>query len=102
MFGQGVIPKNQFGNIDLYVPAMLPHGGVHIPCEWRIVTMLALEMNQTLLPADKGVAKIAKKLGFDYAEAVVSAFYHDRRIIVGFPRLADWVRIQKKEGVSGS
>ncbi len=91
MFGQGVIPKNQFGNIDLYVPSMLPDGGVHIPCEWRICHNTSSWYELTFLAADKGVAKIAKKLGFDYAEAVVSACYHDHHIIVGFPRLADWV-----------
>ncbi|KAK6536628.1 hypothetical protein TWF281_000855 [Arthrobotrys megalospora] len=26
-----VVPKNAYGNIDLYVPSMLPEGGVHIP-----------------------------------------------------------------------
>ena len=30
---QGKISKNNFGNIDLYVPSMLPEGAVHIPCE---------------------------------------------------------------------
>jgi len=67
----GIIPKNDFGNIDLYVPSMLPQGAAHIarthigPCFrtingshfWRI---------------DKGTAKIARLLGFNYAEAVVS------------------------------
>ncbi|ELU44032.1 DNA repair protein rhp42 [Rhizoctonia solani AG-1 IA] len=28
---QGKIPTNDFGNIDLYVPTMLPEGAVHIP-----------------------------------------------------------------------
>ena len=32
-FVQGKIPKNDFGNIDLYVPSMLPTGGTHIPCK---------------------------------------------------------------------
>lgn len=32
---QGKVPKNQFGNLDLYVPSMLPAGAVHIPCESR-------------------------------------------------------------------
>ena len=50
---------------------MLPQGAVHLPCKshvennWR-----GLYLNLI----DKGVAKIAKKLGFDYAEAVVSSF----------------------------
>ncbi|KAI0042401.1 Rad4-domain-containing protein [Auriscalpium vulgare] len=48
----GKIIKNDFGNIDLYVPSMLPEGAVHIP--------------------HKGVAKVARQLGFEYAEAVTS------------------------------
>ncbi|KAG6843606.1 hypothetical protein H0H87_002651, partial [Tephrocybe sp. NHM501043] len=27
----GKVPKNNFGNIDLYVPSMLPRGAVHVP-----------------------------------------------------------------------
>lgn len=30
-FVQGIVPKNDFGNIDLYVPSMLPEGGIHLP-----------------------------------------------------------------------
>ncbi|OJA20205.1 hypothetical protein AZE42_04620 [Rhizopogon vesiculosus] len=55
----GKIPKNDFGNIDLYVPSMLPAGSVHIPF--------------------KGVAKVAKRLGFDYAEAVTGFEFRKRR-----------------------
>ena len=46
----GVIPKNAFGNMDCYVPTMVPKGAVHIPL--------------------KGTMKICKRLGIDYAEAV--------------------------------
>jgi xeroderma pigmentosum group C-complementing protein len=31
----GVIPKNGYGNIDLFVDSMLPPGAVHIPCTPR-------------------------------------------------------------------
>ncbi|KAJ7133637.1 hypothetical protein C8R44DRAFT_871002 [Mycena epipterygia] len=55
----GKIPKNNFGNIDLYVPSMLPAGAVHIPF--------------------KGTAKIARKLGFDHAEAVTGFEFKNRR-----------------------
>ncbi|EPS96506.1 hypothetical protein FOMPIDRAFT_1053153 [Fomitopsis schrenkii] len=55
----GRIPKNDFGNIDLYVPTMLPAGAVHIPY--------------------KGTAKIARQLGFDYAEAVTGFEFKKRR-----------------------
>ncbi len=34
---QGKVPKNDFGNIDLYVPSMLPAGAAHIPCQYIIV-----------------------------------------------------------------
>ncbi|KAG1763604.1 hypothetical protein EDD22DRAFT_1022198, partial [Suillus occidentalis] len=57
----GKVPKNDFGNIDLYVPSMLPEGSVHIPF--------------------KGVAKVAKRLGFDYAEAVTCFEFRNRRAI---------------------
>ncbi|KDQ25687.1 hypothetical protein PLEOSDRAFT_51943 [Pleurotus ostreatus PC15] len=57
----GIVPKNNFGNIDLYVPSMLPRGGVHVPF--------------------KGVAKIARQLGLDYAEAVTRFDFKNRRAL---------------------
>lgn len=27
----GMVPKNSFGNIDVYVPSMVPQGGIHVP-----------------------------------------------------------------------
>ncbi|KAK4701676.1 xeroderma pigmentosum group C-complementing protein, partial [Phenoliferia sp. Uapishka_3] len=55
----GKIPKNDFGNIDLYVPSMLPAGAIHLP--------------------HKGAAKCAKALGIDYAEAVTGFEFRQRR-----------------------
>ncbi|KAH9947442.1 Rad4-domain-containing protein [Amylocystis lapponica] len=55
----GKVPKNDFGNIDLYVPSMLPEGAAHLPF--------------------KGTAKIARQLGFDYAEAVTGFEFKKRR-----------------------
>ncbi|KAJ5732066.1 Rad4 beta-hairpin domain 1 [Penicillium malachiteum] len=46
----GIIPKNDYGNIDCFVPSMVPRGASHVP-----------------LP---GTVRICKKLGIDYAEAV--------------------------------
>ncbi|PGH20079.1 hypothetical protein AJ80_03729 [Polytolypa hystricis UAMH7299] len=46
----GKIPKNNYGNIDCFVPTMIPKGATHIP--WR------------------GTVRVCKKLGIDYAEAV--------------------------------
>ena len=29
----GRVPKNSFGNLDIFVPSMVPKGGIHIPCK---------------------------------------------------------------------
>jgi hypothetical protein len=31
---QGVVPKNEFGNIYLFKPSMLPVGAAHVKCTW--------------------------------------------------------------------
>ena len=46
----GRIPKNAYGNIDCFVPTMIPKGAVHIP------------LRKTVM--------VCRKLGIDYAEAV--------------------------------
>jgi xeroderma pigmentosum group C-complementing protein len=46
----GRIPKNEYGNIDCFVPSMVPAGATHVPLS--------------------GTVRICKKLGIDYAEAV--------------------------------
>jgi xeroderma pigmentosum group C-complementing protein len=57
----GVIPKNAFGNMDVYVPTMVPKGGVHLPL--------------------KGSAKICRKLGIDYAEACTGFEFGKQRAV---------------------
>jgi xeroderma pigmentosum group C-complementing protein len=32
----GRVPKNSYGNLDVYVPSMTPNGGVHIPGEFYL------------------------------------------------------------------
>jgi xeroderma pigmentosum group C-complementing protein len=46
----GVIPKNEYGNIDCFVPSMVPRGAAHIPYS--------------------GTVRVCRKLGIDFAEAV--------------------------------
>lgn len=29
----GRVPKNSYGNLDIFVPSMIPKGGVHLPCD---------------------------------------------------------------------
>lgn len=57
----GRIPRNAFGNIDVYVPTMVPKGAVHIPL--------------------KGTGRICKKLGVDYAEACTGFEFGKQRAV---------------------
>lgn len=45
----GIIPRNAYGNIDIYVPSMVPQGAVHLPY--------------------RGLKKVCKQLEIDFAEA---------------------------------
>ncbi|KAF2637542.1 Rad4-domain-containing protein [Massarina eburnea CBS 473.64] len=57
----GKIPRNAFGNIDIYVPTMIPEGAVHIPL--------------------KGTARICRKLNIDYAEACTGFEFGKQRAV---------------------
>ncbi|KAK9468923.1 hypothetical protein V1512DRAFT_258233 [Lipomyces arxii] len=46
----GKIPKNDYGNLDVFVPSMVPKGAIHLPL--------------------RGIANAVKVLGIDYADAV--------------------------------
>lgn len=54
----GKIPRNEFGNVELFKPSMLPRGATHIKVQ--------------------GIQRVAKKLGVDYASAVVGWEFHGR------------------------
>lgn len=57
----GIIPKNAFGNMDCYVPTMVPKGAVHIPL--------------------KSTVRICKRLGIDFAEAVTGFEFGKQRAV---------------------
>ncbi|KAJ5452887.1 Rad4 beta-hairpin domain 1 [Penicillium cf. griseofulvum] len=56
---QGRIPKNAYGNLDVYVPSMVPPGGVHIKRPEAV--------------------RAARILGIDYADAVTGFDFRGRR-----------------------
>ncbi|OQE05769.1 hypothetical protein PENVUL_c022G05969 [Penicillium vulpinum] len=56
---QGRIPKNAYGNLDVYVPSMVPPGGVHIRRPEAV--------------------RAARILGIDYADAVTGFDFRGRR-----------------------
>ncbi|KAH8427595.1 putative DNA repair protein Rad4 [Aspergillus melleus] len=55
---QGKIPKNVYGNLDVYVPTMVPPGGAHV--------------------VHSDAARAAKILGIDYADAVTGFDFKGR------------------------
>ncbi|KAF2113322.1 Rad4 transglutaminase-like domain-containing protein, partial [Lophiotrema nucula] len=57
----GKIPKNAFGNMDVYVPTMVPKGAIHIPL--------------------KGTARICRKLNIEYAEACTGFEFGKQRAV---------------------
>ncbi|KAF7547975.1 hypothetical protein G7Z17_g7370 [Cylindrodendrum hubeiense] len=57
----GVIPKNEYGNIDLFAKHMCPKGAVHVPY--------------------RGTVRVCKKLQIDYAEAVVDFEFGHRMAV---------------------
>ncbi|EAW11286.1 putative DNA repair protein Rad4 [Aspergillus clavatus NRRL 1] len=54
----GKVPKNSYGNLDVYVPSMVPPGGIHI--------------------RHANAAHAARILGIDYAEAVTGFEFRGR------------------------
>ncbi|CAF3713054.1 unnamed protein product [Rotaria sordida] len=52
----GIVPCNEYGNVDLFKPEMLPHGCVHI--------------------VEPNAARLSKKLGINYAEAITGFDAH--------------------------
>ncbi|EPS37418.1 hypothetical protein H072_8876 [Dactylellina haptotyla CBS 200.50] len=57
----GVIPKNSYGNIDCFVPSMIPRGASHVPF--------------------RNAARVCKKMGIEYAEAVTGFEFKNKRAI---------------------
>ncbi|KAK3307302.1 uncharacterized protein B0T15DRAFT_529854 [Chaetomium strumarium] len=57
----GVIPKNEYGNIDMFAEHMCPEGAVHVPY--------------------RGAMRVAKRLGIDFAEAVVDFEFGHRMAV---------------------
>ncbi|TAQ87521.1 hypothetical protein B7494_g4171 [Chlorociboria aeruginascens] len=54
----GQVPKNSYGNLDIYVQSMIPKGGVHI--------------------SDPEASRAARLLGIDYAEALTGFEFKGR------------------------
>ena len=58
---QGLVPKNQYGRVDLYQESMLPRGTIHL--------------------RGPNLKELARRFGIDYAEAVVSLDFTRGRMV---------------------
>lgn len=72
----GIIPKNDYGNIDCFVSTMVPRGAVHIPLS--------------------GTVRICKKLGIDFAEAVTGFEFGSKMAV---PVIQGVVVAEENEGL---
>lgn len=57
----GIIPKNEYGNIDMFAEHMCPEGAIHVPY--------------------RGAVRICKRLEIDFAEAVVGFEFGHRMAV---------------------
>ncbi|KAH9888143.1 Rad4-domain-containing protein [Xylariomycetidae sp. FL2044] len=57
----GIIPKNEYGNIDMFAEHMCPEGAIHVPF--------------------RGAVRVCKRLEIDYAEAVVGFEFGHRMAV---------------------
>lgn len=73
----GIVPRNEYGNVDLFKQCMLPKGTVHIDREYFYFILNNFEktknfsiqtINFILVP---GLARVAKKLKIDCVPAIV-------------------------------
>jgi xeroderma pigmentosum group C-complementing protein len=90
----GVIPKNSYGNIDCFVPSMVPRGAVHIPMRGTVRICKKLEINYA--EAVTGF-EFGHKLAVPVVEGVVIAEEHEEAVREAWGEYAEQQRI-KEEG----
>ncbi|KAL5036273.1 hypothetical protein RTP6_003858 [Batrachochytrium dendrobatidis] len=74
----GIIPRNDFGNIEIFHPRMIPRGAVHIRGTQIGVDSLSIKrmvlnricVDLSFVLVGKGACHIAKQLEIDYASAI--------------------------------
>ncbi|KAJ0296407.1 hypothetical protein COL5a_004537 [Colletotrichum fioriniae] len=82
----GRVPKNKFGNIDVYVESMVPEGGVHIRDEFDTAARAAYVLGVDYAPALSGF-QFKGKHGTAVFNGVVVAKEHEeavRAVMTGF------------------
>ncbi|KAK2001240.1 Rad4 transglutaminase-like domain-containing protein [Colletotrichum falcatum] len=82
----GRVPKNKFGNIDLYVATMIPKGGVHIADEFDTAARAAYVLGIDYAPALSGFQFKGKHGMAVFNGIVVAQEYEEavRAVMAGF------------------
>ncbi len=90
----GIIPRNGYGNIDCFVPSMVPRGAVHIPMRGtvRICKKLEIDYAEAVTGFEFG-----KKMAIPVVEGVVVAEEHEAAVRAGWEDYAEQQRV-KEEG----
>ena len=69
----GLVPKNSYGNLDIFVPSMVPSGGVHIPRKHHEILKAHL-----LIATDDEASRAAWILGIDFSDALTGFEFRGR------------------------
>ncbi|KAK1448938.1 Rad4 transglutaminase-like domain-containing protein [Colletotrichum melonis] len=82
----GRVPKNKFGNIDIYVESMVPEGGVHIRDEFDTAARAAYVLGVDYAPALSGFQFKGKHGTAVFNGVVVAKEYEEavRAVMTGF------------------
>lgn len=111
----GRVPKNKFGNLDLYVPSMVPAGGAHVshPRAGHAAHILGVDYapaltgfdwrgrkgtavyNGVVVPAEAEAGVRAVIDGFEDLEAMLEEEKRSRRALATWKRLLRGMRIRK-------
>lgn len=70
----GIVPRNAYGNVDLFKECMLPKGTVHLQCKLFSIQFFYIFLSDIVL--DPGLNKVAKKMNIDCAPAMVGFDFH--------------------------
>jgi xeroderma pigmentosum group C-complementing protein len=112
----GRVPKNKFGNLDLYVPSMVPRGGVHVRHERAAQAAFILGvdyapaltgfefrgrhgtavLNGAVVPAEAGDAVWAVIEGLADMQAEEEQERRTRRALWAWGRLLKGLRIRER------
>lgn len=78
----GIVPRNAYGNVELFKECMLPKKTVHLRRELLITILFILFPNEHSITiflchlSVTGLNRICKKLGIDCAHAVIGFDFH--------------------------